>query len=270
MDLTSMFDPLFRVQLAVGLLASIALPLLGAFLRLRNEWLAALGFAHLSAAGGLAGLFVHLPVIIGATIASIIGAIAKALLGATGNTAYALMILCGWSGTLLLAANTPLGESLSHAMVDGQLYFATTTHLHYLSLLLCALLLALPWLTPRLMRARFFPRHEQANRLPAWRWHLSFDLFAALGMALGTSTMGLMAAFSVAFVPPWLAFQIAPDWRRTLSYSVALGAIPYLLAFAFAMSFDQPFGPTMVAALMVEVLVFHGFRVALKPLGLNS
>ena len=265
MELTAMFDPLFRVQLTVGLLGAIALPLIGAFLRLRDEWLAALGFAHLSAAGGLAGLFVHLPVIIGATIGSLTGAIAKALLGATGNTAYALMILVGWSGALLLAANTPLGESLSHAMIDGQLYFATATHLIGLSLLLCTLLLALPWLTPRLMRARFFPHHEQANRLAAWRWHLSFDLFAALSMALGTATMGLMAAFALAFVPPWLAFQVALGWRSTLLYSVAFGVTPYILAFALAMGFDQPFGPTMVAALIAEVLVFEALRLTLSP-----
>jgi zinc/manganese transport system permease protein len=260
-DLSSLFDPLFRVQLIVGLLAAMVLPLIGTFLRLRDEWLAALGYAHLSAASGLAGLVWQLPIVVGAAIGALLGAIAKSFLGATGNTAYAMMMLVGWSVTLLAAANTPLGESLSHAMIDGQLYFATRVHLVSLGLLLSAVIVALPWLIPRLIRARFFPFHEQANRLPAWRWHLSFDLLAALGMALGTATIGLMAAFSLAFIPPWLAFSIASGWRSTLIWSTALGVIPYLLAFVAAIALDQPFGPVMVVALLLEVPIVYALRL---------
>ncbi|MBA1146282.1 ABC transporter, partial [Ectothiorhodospiraceae bacterium WFHF3C12] len=49
--LNLLLDPLFRVPLAAGLLLAAALPPLGALLRLRGEWLAALGLAHVSAAG---------------------------------------------------------------------------------------------------------------------------------------------------------------------------------------------------------------------------
>ena len=38
-----LLDPLFRIPFLVGLLVSIVLPLMGALLRLREEWLAALG-----------------------------------------------------------------------------------------------------------------------------------------------------------------------------------------------------------------------------------
>ena len=46
MTLAQVFDPLFRVPLANGLLLALVLPLLGAYVRLRNEWLAALGRAQ--------------------------------------------------------------------------------------------------------------------------------------------------------------------------------------------------------------------------------
>ena len=48
-----LFDPLFQVPLAVGLLASLLLPLLGCLLHAREEWLAALGIAHITAAGAI-------------------------------------------------------------------------------------------------------------------------------------------------------------------------------------------------------------------------
>lgn len=256
------FDPLFRIPFLAGLLAALALSLLGAFLRLREEWLAALGLAHLAAGGGLAGMAVGLPVAAGGAVAGIAAASAKALLGSRGNTAYALMILLGWSLTLLLAANSRLGESLAHALVDGQLYFAGAWELIGLAVLVLATALTLPWLARRLLRARFFPLYERANRLPAWRWHLVFDLLVAIGIALGTATMGLMAAFACAFVPAWLAFRGAGSWRQTLILAPVFGGLAYLAAFLLALAWDQPFGPVMVAVLLFEApLVLGGFRL---------
>ena len=54
-------DPLFRLPFVAGLLIAAVLPVLGALLMLRDEWLAALGLAHLAAAGALLGLAVGAP-----------------------------------------------------------------------------------------------------------------------------------------------------------------------------------------------------------------
>ena len=260
MDLSALFDPLFLIPLVAGAIAAVVLPVLGAFLRLRNEWLAALGLAHLAAASGLAGTAVGLPIVVGGPVGAVAGALAKSVFGFQGNTAYALMILIGWSATLLIAANTTLGEALAHAMVDGQLYFAGVEHLVALLLLGLAAFALLPWLMPRLLRARFFPEHDRANRLPAWRWHLSFDLLVAFAMALGTATVGLMAAFAFVFIPPWIAFHIAGSWRMTVALSAALGLLAYLIGFVSAIFLDQPFGPLMVAVLLLEVPMLYFLR----------
>ena len=252
MDPLSAFtDPLFRVPLAAGAVAAAVLPLLGALLRLREEWLAALGLAHIAAGGALAGMGLGVPAVAGGPAAAGVAAALKTFTAARGNTAYAVMILLGWSATLVLAANTPLGESLAHAMVDGQLYFAGWPELGGLLLFAAVTLMALPWLMHRLIRARFFPEHEHANRLPAWRWHLTFDVLVAAGMALGTATVGLMGAFALAFLPPWVAFRVAPGWRVALGISLGLGLAGYLAAFAAAMAWDQPFGPVLVVALLL-------------------
>jgi len=59
MDL--LLDPLFRIPLLTGLLAAVLLPLLGALLHAREEWLAALGVAHVTASAQLAGAITDCP-----------------------------------------------------------------------------------------------------------------------------------------------------------------------------------------------------------------
>lgn len=244
-------DPLFRVPFFTGLLLAATLPVIGTLLLLREEWLAALGLAHLAAASALLGLAAGLPLVLGGGAGALLGALAKGALQARGNVTYGFMILGGWSALLLVAANSPLGDSLSHALIDGQLYFAGTTELVAAVLLAILAALTLPWLTPRLVRARFFPRYETANALPAWRWHLGFDGLAALGLAVGIATVGIMGAFALVLVPAWIAFRTATGWVPALVIAAASGTLGYLGAFGLALGLDQPFGPVLVALLVV-------------------
>jgi zinc transport system permease protein len=262
MDPSTLLDPIFRLPFATGLLLAGVLPLLGALLMLRDEWLAALGLAHLAAAGALLGAAVGLPAVLGGLAAAAVGGAAKGRAGARGNSVYGFMILGGWSALLLIAANTAIGEQLGHALIEGQLYFAGPTDLGAAVLLALTAAAALPWLMPRLLRARLFPQHELANRLPARRWHTGFDLLTAAAMAAGTASLGLMGAFALVLVPAWIAFRIAPSWRWTVLCSAAIGLAGYLAAFVAALALDQPFGPVLVAVLLVAVV-----PAALGPFG---
>jgi zinc transport system permease protein len=248
---------LFTVPFLSGLLIAVVLSLVGVLLRLRDEWLSALGFAHLAGASALIGLAIHVPAVLGATFGAAVGAVIKTIGRFRGNTVYALMILAGWSTTLLVAANTALGSAIGHAMVEGQLYFAGFSHLSAAAVLTIATMAGLYWLMPIVIRNRFFPGHDAANQLPAWRWHLAFDLLVALGIAVATATVGLMAAFALVFIPPWLAFRSAKNWKQALVISVGFGMATYIAAFLLALWLDQPFGPVLVALLLVVAGVFH-------------
>lgn len=249
MSWDALLDPLFRLPFAAGLLLALALPTIGVLLRLRDEWLAALGLAHLAGASGLVGLAAGLPAVLGAPLGALAGALVKSLGRFRGNTVYALMILVGWTTTLLVAANTALGSVMGHALVEGQLYFAGGAHLAGALLFTAVALAALPRLIPALVRARLFPGLMMPPHRPAWS-HLGFDLLVALGMAIGTATLGLMAAFALVFVPPWIAFRRAAHWRACLLISAGVGTLAYLLAFVLALLGDQPFGPALVAVLI--------------------
>ncbi len=250
MELLTDLDPLFRLPLAVGLLLALVLSLLGCVLMLREEWLAAFGLAHLAAAGALASLALGLGATLGGLIAALGGGAAKSLLGARGNAVYAFMVLGGWSALLLIAANSAAGDALGRALIEGQLYFAGPVELAAALLTALVALVALPRLLPLLLRARLFPLHEVANRLPARRWHLGFDLLAAGSIAIATASLGLMGCFALVLVPAWCAFRIAPSWRATLVIAALLGGGACVGAFALALRLDQPFGPVLVAVLL--------------------
>mgnify|MGYP005839262619 CR=1 FL=1 len=261
-----LLDPLFRLPFLVGLILAGLLPLLGALLRLRGEWLAALGLAHLAGASALLGLAAGVPAVLGAPAGALAGALVKGLGSCRGNTVYALMVLAGWAASLLVAANTHLGSAMGHALVEGQLYFAGALQLGTAIGVLALAAVALPWLLPRLVRAALFPQQERANALPAWRWHLGFDLLAALALAVGAGTLGVMGAFALVFLPPWLAFGLAGGWRGALVLSAATGVALYAVAFALALAGDQPFGPVLVAVLLLGAAAFHGVATGLHLL----
>jgi zinc transport system permease protein len=245
-----LFDPLFLTPFVNGLLLAVLLSQLGPYSRLRGEWLASLGVAQAAAAGLLLGSFVgaETPA---ALLTAAVAAVVKSLLGReSGNDAYAVMLLVGWSAALLLAANTARGEDLSRALLEGQLYFAGPSDLATSALLLAVTAGTLAWMSRRLLVGCLFPDRLVDGRRPAARYDVMFDVLVAISLALAATIVGVMAAFALVFVPAWVAFRFAGSWRAAVTWSIALGVAAYVGSFAVSIVFDQPYGPVLVGALL--------------------
>ena len=253
---------MFRVPFATGLLFAAALPLLGMYLRLREEWLAPLAFAQVGAAGALAAAILGLPVLLGSFVAAGAASAAKSLLFRSGNNGYALLMVAAWSAAILILANAPLAE-LGHALFDGQLYFATVEQLWSTVVFSLIALGALRWLSRKLLLERMFPDFFRASGQSAQQYHLLFDLLVAAGIALATASMGVMAAFSLVFAPSMIAWQWGQSWKAGLGLSVALGVPSYVVAFELALRLDQPFGPVLVLCLAAAAAISGAARWAL-------
>lgn len=261
---------LFAVPFIAGLLIAGSISHLGIFLRLRDEWLAALAIAHLSAAGTLIAAAADASSGVGAALGAFSGLVLKQLGARHGNTIYVLMYLLGWSVLMLAAANTSLGHSLGRAVLDGQLYFASAGHAIGAALIVVILLITTRWFSARLLRARLMPEYEHVNALPAWRWHLAFDATVALAIALAISALGVVGAFALAFIPAWIAFVLAASWRSCQWIGLGLGLCSYLAAFAVALRFDQPFGPTLVVMLIAGAAGTLAYRRVASPPGADA
>lgn len=248
---------LFLLPFLTGLLLAATLPVLGSYLRLRNEWLAALAYPHAAAAGALVAQFFALPPTLGGLLLAGLAGAGKRLSRLKGDAAYALLLLGGWSVGVLITANEPLAERLGHALFDGQLYFADSTQF-VSALFACLLALGVLYrLSARLLLEQLYPDFFRIRGLPSWPIHLGFDLLAALLLALATTIIGVMGSFALVFIPPWIAARRAGNWRRGILIAVSSACIAYLLAFLLALYFDQPFGAVFALALLIT-----GFVVA--------
>src|SRR5262245_50899469 len=99
------FDPIFLWPLLTGAIFAALLPVLGMYLRLRQEWLAALAFAQVAAAGSLGGAILGIAPQVGALACTCTAAAFKGWLAKTGNNGYALLMITGWAVAILMLAN---------------------------------------------------------------------------------------------------------------------------------------------------------------------
>lgn len=248
---------LFLLPFLTGLGLAILLPVLGCYLRLRDEWLAALAYSHVAAAGALGALLAGIPPVLGGLGAAALAGVGRRLFARrlSGGAGDALLLLGGWAGAILLAANAPMAERLGHALFDGQLYFAGSEQLWPVAIGGIVALLVLRALTSRLLLVRVYPDLFRLRGLPAWPIQAGFDLLAALCLALATMSLGVMGAFALVFIPPWLAFRRAANWRSGLCWAVAISLVAYVVAFALALWLDQPFGPVLAVLLVLAGLL---------------
>lgn len=252
-----MWSELLLVPALSGFLIAILLPVLGCYLRIREAWLAALAYAHAAAAGALLATPLGLPALGGGLLGSGLAGLGRRLLAdRLGGAAYPVLLLAAWALGVLVTANHPLAEHLGHALFDGQLYFADGSLLSLLAGWTCLLLLLLRRMSRRLLLASLYPAQHRLLGGGQWLLQGGFDLLAALSLALATMTLGVMGAFALVFVPPWLAFRQAANWQAGLRLAAVIGLLSYLLAFAVAFALDQPFGPVLAAALVLLALLW--------------
>ncbi|MEW6765173.1 MAG: ABC transporter [Pseudomonadota bacterium] len=249
-----MIDPIFHLPFLTGLLAALLLAWCGLLLRLRDEGLAALSYAQ---AGGL-GLAAAPLIGLGALPGALSGALAAALIKpwlARSADGLILLLLGAWGLSLLLVANLPSGEHIGRLLIDGQLYFTRAEHALGLGLALLIALAALPALTRALQREHLFPAHPA--RLPA---RLGFELLTAASLALAAASLGVMAAFALAFLPARIAFRHAQRWSAALLLALGIAACAHLLAFLLALRLDQPYGPVLTLLLLLLALATEGLN----------
>lgn len=251
MTLELLFDPMFRLPFFSGLILAPLLALLGAYLRLRREWLSALAYTQIAAAGGMLAMVLHLPVLPLAMAVAALAAIGKGLSGRSGNDHFALAFLCAWGVAMLLAGLTAHGHHAGSMLLDGQLYFTGVGHVTAAVGLAAAAALLLPGLNRPLLTLHLFPDHFRLNQRRCWHYTLLFDLLAVTILAVSATAFGVMASFALVFLPSWIAWHLAVGWQQVLWLSMALATLAYLAAFVLAMASDQPFGPVLVVLLVL-------------------
>ncbi len=246
------FD-LFLLPFLTGLALAVFLPVLGCYLRLRQQWLAGLAYAQMAAAGALAASFLAWPAVLGGLLAAGGAGLlrplsARRLSGIAGDV---LLLLGAWSFSVLLVASWPQAERLGHSLFDGQLYFAGERELGLALLALLTVLAVLYRGHRALLLAQLLPDFQRLRGQALWPSQVGFDVLAALALAVATLGLGVMAVFALAFIPAWLAFARQRHWSQAVGRAVLLSVVAYGLAFLLALYLDLPFGPLLALLLVV-------------------
>jgi zinc transport system permease protein len=263
---------LFWRPALTGALLAILLPLLGLTLRLRHEYWAALAYGQLGAAGALGALALGCPPLLGGLAVNLAAAGAKHSLEKRLPTTglFPLLFVLGWSICQLLTANLPHVERSGAALFEGQLYFVGVEMLLAAALALAAGGVFLWRKGNDLLLAHLYPAHFHAQGRPAWPVRIGFDLLVAAALALAVMSLGVMGAFALIFIPPWLVCVFSPSWRAALIAAPVLSFLAYLLAFTLALLHDQPFGAMLALVLCVTALCLPVAAFAQRKNALNS
>ncbi len=237
-------DSIFHLPLLTGSIAAVLLAWCGLLLRLRNESLAALSYAQAGGLGMVAAPLLGVATLPGALFGATAAALLKPWLARSAD-GLIVLLLATWGLSLLLLANLPSAEQVGRMMIDGQLYFTRLEHALGLAIGLALASILLPALTRSIQRERLFPAHPVSRRQK-----LEIELLLAGSLALAAASLGVMAAFALAFLPARMAFQLTSRWSHALLLALTLGLAAHLVAFFLALHFDQPYGPVLTLTLL--------------------
>ena len=241
-------DSIFYLPLLSGTLAALVLAWCGLLLRLRSESLAALSYAQAGGLGMVAAPLLGWPTLPGTLLGAAAAALVKPWLARSAD-GLIVLLLATWGLSLLLVANLPSGEYIGRMLIDGQLYFTRLEHAIGLAIGLLVASVLLPGLSRRIQRELLFPSQ------PMSRMHsLLIEFILAGCLALAAASIGVMAAFALAFIPARIAFRFASRWSHAVMLALVLGLLAHLVAFFLALHFDQPYGPVLTLILLVAAL----------------
>ncbi len=263
LDTTLALIELLRTPMITGLVLALSLSLLGCYLRMRGEWLAALGLSNMAAAGAAIAVLFHFPALVIATLTVSAATVIKVYLFHSGNRKrgndyYALLILLGWSALILVSAKSHDALVGASALIDGQLYFVNEALMTISAAYFIMMVTGVYFISRSLLLERFFPDYFSANNRSPWLHRLIFEALVVAGIVLSTVSIGVMSSFALIFIPALIAFTFAGGWPAALVVATATGAVSYLISFGVALELDLPFGPVQTA-LLVLVLIFAYF-----------
>lgn len=251
---------LFAPGFVLGLFLSGVLAALGVMLRLREETLAAFGYAHVAVVGAMLAALLGWPLLVGAWGLAVLLAVASALILRTAGASssrYLLILLVAWSLGLLLADNHPEARLLSASAIEGQLLLVGWSALPaFIGVgLVGGFILAFlsrPWFAKALLPWR---RHSgvEGRMLEVTR-----EVAVVALLAVGALAVGVFVTLALVLVPAWVSWSWASSLRRAVLSAAALGASSHIVAFSLSLAFDQVYSAVLTITLAALGLAATG------------
>lgn len=257
-----------RRTLFVGLVLSIAIPMLGMVMVSRKTSMMADALSHTSLAGVALGLIAGFSPVAGAVVVAVIGAFGIELLRKRfpqyGDMATAVTLSAGLGIAVILADLAPTGRSFE-SYLFGSITAVNTTDM-WVTAAACALVAAasvanyghvLDMVVDSQLARISGTKIGQVNAL--------FTGLAAVTVALAAKVIGALLVVSLMVLPVAAALIVARSYRRTYWLAICLGVAYTLVGMTFSYSFDVRPGGAIVVTAVAGLLMMVALRACVRP-----
>lgn len=254
-----------RHALVACLAVGVAAPTVGTFVVQRRQSLIGDGIGHVAFAGvGMAFLF-DFPVLVGATVLSVLSALVLAWLQRTGLTGDLSLAIIFYGGIALgYAFMHRSGTGVNNAL--GILFGSPLNLARGEALTIAALgvvvLAAVTVLYPRLVAVAFDEEAARVAGLRTDRIVLVLTVVVALIVVGGMYALGILLVAGMMVIPVAAASQIAHSYRGTMLGAAGVGAFSAIFGLVYAYYADETPG----AAIVLTTIACYILAVAVRTL----
>lgn len=256
-----------RRTMLVGLLLSIAIPMLGIVMVSRRTSMMADALSHTSLAGVALGLIAGFSPVFGAVVVAVVGAFLIELLRRRfpqyGDLATAVTLSAGLGTAVILADLAPTGRSFE-SYLFGSITAVTAGDVWATAIAFVLVVLASILLYGSQLDMVVDVQLARISGHPVALVSAVFTGLAAITVALAAKVIGALLVVSLMVLPVAAALVVARSYKAAYLLSVLLGVVYTMLGMTLSYEFDIRPGGSIVVTAVLGLLALVGYRAVVK------
>lgn len=256
-----------RRTMLVGLLLSIAIPMLGIVMVSRRTSMMADALSHTSLAGVALGLIAGFSPVLGAVVVAVAGAFLIELLRRRfpqyGDLATAVTLSAGLGTAVILADLAPTGRSFE-SYLFGSITAVTAGDVWATAIAFVLVVFASIVFYGSQLDTVVDVQLARISGQPVALVSAMFTGLAAITVALAAKVIGALLVVSLMVLPVAAALVVARSYKSAYLLSVLLGVVYTMLGMTLSYEFDIRPGGSIVVTAVLGLLALVGYRAVVK------
>lgn len=251
--------------MAAGMLLAVILPIMGMFLVVRRYSLFADTMSHVALGGASVFSLFGLPVIAGASLASLVAGLGLEELRRSSRLGGEALLALFLSGSLALSvtisAFSPSGRSDLIGLLFGSIATVTGNDIALIAIGTVAILAVVAFQWHRLFFLALDEELSSASGLPTRGLSLLLTGLTALLIAIALPIVGALLLGALMILPVLSSLQLRRGFGLTTLFAVFFSLLAVLAGLLLSVNFDLPSGATIVlCGVAIFVIVWASAR----------
>lgn len=262
-----------RRTMAVGLMLSVAIPLIGIVMVNRRTSMMGDALSHTSLAGVALGLIAGFDPVIGAIVVAVLGAfiieVIRKKMPHYGDMATAVTLSAGLGSAVILSDLAPSGRSFE-SYLFGSISAVTTRDVWLTAIVFLGVVITSVIFYGALLDMVVDPVLAKLSGTRVDLVNTLFTGLAALTVALAVKVIGALLVVSLMVLPVATALIVARSYAQTWWLSIFMSIIYTMSGLYVSFTFDIRPGGSIVVIAVVGMLLAAGWRALMKRRAIAS